>query len=61
MIKLMRSNFFSEVEMAGVDEVLFREQRIYNYKVNATLHYLSDEELKQLLEQESGPQLLASF
>jgi len=61
MIKLMRSNFFSDVEMASVEEVLFREERIYNYKVNATLHYLSDEELKQLLEQESGPQLLASF
>lgn len=61
MIKLMRSNFFSDIEMASVEEVLFREERIYNYKVNATLHYLSDDELKQLLEQESGPQLLASF
>ncbi len=61
MIKLMRSNFFSDVEMASVEEVMFREEKIYNYKVNATLHYLSDEELKQLLEQESGPQLLASF
>jgi len=61
MIKLMRSNFFSEVEMASVDEMSFREEKIYNYKVNATLHYLSDEELKQLLEQESGPKLLASY
>ncbi len=61
MIKLMRSNFFSEVEMASVDEVNFRDEKIYNYKVNATLHYLSDEELKQLLEQESGPKLLASY
>jgi Tfp pilus assembly protein PilN len=61
MIKLMRSNFFSDVEMASVDEMPFRNEKIYNYKVNATLHYLSDEELKQLLEQESGPQLLASY
>ncbi len=61
MINLMRSNFFSDIEMVSVDEELFREQKIYNYKVNATLHYLSDEELKQLLEQESGPQLLASY
>lgn len=61
MIKLMRSNFFSDVEMASVDEVSFRNEKIYNYKVNATLHYLSDEELKQLLEQESGPKLLASY
>lgn len=61
MIKLMRSNFFSDVEMGSVDEVGFRNEKIYNYKVNATLHYLSDEELKQLLEQESGPKLLASY
>lgn len=61
MIKLMRSNFFSEVEMGSVDEMTFRNEKIYNYKVNATLHYLSDEELKQLLEQESGPKLLASY
>jgi Tfp pilus assembly protein PilN len=61
MIKLMRSNFFSDVEMASVDEMPFRNEKIYNYKVNATLHYLSDEELKQLLEQESGPKLLASY
>jgi Tfp pilus assembly protein PilN len=61
MIKLMRSNFFSDVEMGSVDEVAFRNEKIYNYKVNATLHYLSDEELKQLLEQESGPKLLASY
>ncbi len=61
MIKLMRSNFFSEVEMASVDEMTFRDEKIYNYKVNAMLHYLSDEELKQLLEQESGPKLLASY
>lgn len=61
MIKLMRSNFFSDVEMASVDEVLFLEQKAYDYKLNATLHYLSDEELKELVERESGPQLMASF
>jgi len=61
MINMMRSNFFSEVEMASVQEVMFQEQKVYSYKVSATLHYLSDEELKQILEEESGPQLLAGF
>jgi len=61
MINMMRSNFFSDVEMASVQEVMFQEQKVYSYKVSATLHYLSDEELKQILEEESGPQLLAGF
>jgi Tfp pilus assembly protein PilN len=61
MIKLMRSNYFSDVEMASVEEMLFQEQKAYSYKVGATLHYLSDEDLKELLEKESGPDLLASF
>ncbi|MCP4568568.1 MAG: PilN domain-containing protein [FCB group bacterium] len=61
MIKLMRSHFFSEVEMAAIEEVEILEQKAYNYKLTATLHYLSDEELKKVLENESGPDLLASF
>ncbi len=61
MIKLMRSHYFSDVEMASVDEVLFQEQKAYSYKLQATLHYLSDDELKELLEKESGPGLMASF
>jgi Tfp pilus assembly protein PilN len=61
MIKLMRSHFFSDVEMASVEEVMFQQQKVYSYEVTATLHYLSDEDLKELLEKESGPDLLASF
>jgi hypothetical protein len=61
MIKLMRSNYFSDVEMAAVDEVLFQEQKAYSYKLSANVHYLSDDELKELLESESGQGLLASF
>jgi len=61
MINLMRSNYFSEVEMASVDEIVIQEHKAYSYQVNATLHYLSDDELKQLLEKESGPELMASF
>ena len=61
MIKLMRSHFFSEVEMASVEEVEIQEQKAYNYRLTATLHYLSDQDLKKILENESGPELLASF
>ena len=61
MINLMRSNYFSDVELVSVDEMNFQEQKAYSYKLTATLHYLSDEELKKLLEKESGPNLLASF
>ena len=61
MINLMRSNYFSDIEMASVEEIQIQEQKAYNYKVTAVLHYLSDEELKKLLEQESGPNLLAGF
>jgi len=61
MIKLMRSNFFSDVEMVSAEEVQFQKQKAYNYQLSATLHYLSDDELKKLLENESGSNLLASF
>lgn len=61
MINLMNSHFFSDVEMASVEEVQFQKQKAYNYKLTATLHFLSDEELKKILENESGPDLLASF
>ncbi|MFH1700672.1 MAG: PilN domain-containing protein [Candidatus Zixiibacteriota bacterium] len=61
MIKVMRSDFFSDIEMASTEEVQFQEQKAYTFKITATLHYLSDEELKRLLEEESGPKLLAGF
>lgn len=61
MINLMNSQFFSDVEMASVEEVQFQKQKAYSYKLTATLHFLSDEELKKILENESGPDLLASF
>jgi|WetSurMetagenome_2_1015567.scaffolds.fasta_scaffold187882_2 Tfp pilus assembly protein PilN len=61
MIKMMRSPYFSDVEMASVEEVKFQEQKAYAYKLTATLHYLSEDELKELTEQSSGPDLLSSM
>ena len=61
MINMMRSNYFSDVDMVSVKEVELAEQIAYEYKMKATLHYLSDQDLKKLLENQSGPDLLASF
>ncbi|MEZ5358903.1 MAG: PilN domain-containing protein [Candidatus Zixiibacteriota bacterium] len=61
MINMMRSNYFSDIEMESVEEVMIQEQKAYNYRVHATVHYLSDEELEKLLVQESGPDLLAGY
>jgi len=61
MIKMMRSPYFSDVEMAAVEEVKFQEQKAYSYKLTATMHYLSEDELKELTEQSSGPDLLSSM
>lgn len=61
MINMMRSDYFSDVEMADVTEVEFDDHKAYNYTVNATLHYLSDSEIRELLASHSGPRLLAGF
>jgi Tfp pilus assembly protein PilN len=61
MIKMMRSDYFSDIELTLVEEVQIHKQKAYNYKVAATLHYLSDKELKELLAKETGSDLLASF
>jgi len=49
MIKMMRSNYFDEVDMANVAEISFGEQKAYNFKLDCNVHYLSDEELEKIL------------
>ncbi len=51
MIKMMRSNYFDEVDMANVEEISFGEQKAYNFKIDCNVHYLSDEELEKILTQ----------
>ena len=51
MIKMMRSNYFDEVEMANVEEISFGEEKAYNFKLDCNVHYLSDEELEKILAQ----------
>ncbi len=49
MIKMMRSNYFDQVDMANVEEISFGEQKAYNFKLDCNVHYLSDEELEKIL------------
>lgn len=58
MIKMMRSNYFDNVDMASVEEISFgqqqeneAEQKAYNFKLDCNVHYLSDEELEKILAQ----------
>jgi Tfp pilus assembly protein PilN len=51
MIKMMRSNYFDEVDMANVEEISFGKQKAYNFKIDCNVHYLSDEELEKNLTQ----------
>lgn len=51
MIKMMRSNYFDEVDMANVEEISFGDQKAYNFKLDCNVHYLSDEELEKILAQ----------
>jgi hypothetical protein len=51
MIKMMRSNYFDEVDLARVEEFSFGDQKAYNFKLGCNVHYLSDEELEQILAQ----------
>ncbi len=63
MIRMMRSDYFDEVELVSSEEVLFDEQgrvsrendpsqkgeRAYNFVLSCNVHYLSEEELRNLI------------
>ncbi len=49
MIKMMRSDYFDEVELTSTSEVTFENHKAHNFVINANLHYLSDDEMRQLI------------
>jgi Tfp pilus assembly protein PilN len=49
MIKMMRSNYFDNVDLALTEEQGFDDHIVYNFKIKCDVHYLSDEELEQIL------------
>ena len=59
MIKLMRSNFFDQVDLVYAREMEFEERQAFNFKLQGRIHYLSDDELKALLATEQELKLLS--
>jgi Tfp pilus assembly protein PilN len=57
MIKMMRSNFFEDVDLVYSKEIAFGKQKAYNFKLSCNVHYLSDEELERLVAQETDNNL----
>ncbi len=52
MINLMRSDFFDDVELKSTTETKFGDgYKAYTFVLGANVHYLSDEELRQLAMQ----------
>jgi Tfp pilus assembly protein PilN len=54
MIKMMRSNYFDEIELVQTEEMTVGKQKAYNFKVNCNVHYLSDEDLEKIIAQEAA-------
>lgn len=51
MIKMMRSDYFDEVELVSTEAKTLQEKRAYNFVINCNVHYLSDEELRNMVAQ----------
>ncbi len=49
MIKMMRSNFFEDVDLVYSKEVSFGKQKAYNFKLTCNVNYLSDEEVEKIV------------
>ena len=49
MIKMMRSDYFDEVELVTTNEVNIDDHKAYNFVLNFNVHYLSDEQLRGLI------------
>ena len=48
MIKMMRSNYFDEVDLVNTEQIEFGKQKAYNFQLSCDVHFLSDEELEKL-------------
>jgi len=49
MIKMMRSDYFDEVELVTTNEVSIDDKKAYNFVLSFNVHYLSDESLRGLI------------
>ena len=48
MIKMMRSDYFDNVELIESKDTLYAGEKAYKFELAADVHYLSDEELRNL-------------
>ncbi|MCB2202292.1 PilN domain-containing protein [bacterium] len=50
MINMMRSDYFDDVQLLATSEKKFQDtERAYNFVLSASVHFLSDEELQNLI------------
>lgn len=49
MIKMMRSDYFDEVELIRTNEIKIDDHKAYNFVLSFNVHYLSDEQLRGLI------------
>ncbi|UCD17057.1 MAG: PilN domain-containing protein [Candidatus Zixiibacteriota bacterium] len=54
MIKMMRSDYFDDVDLLHTEQIAFGKQKAYNFQLSCNVHYLSDEELERLAAQETA-------
>jgi len=54
MIKLMRSDYFDDIDLVNTEEFTFGKQKAYNFKLSCSVHYLSDEELENIYSQKES-------
>ncbi len=60
MINTMRSDYFEDVELVSTKETTLGEHRAFNFVLSAQLHYLSDEQLQNLVAQAESSDTKAS-
>jgi Tfp pilus assembly protein PilN len=51
MIKMMRSNYFEDIDLVYSKEIAIGKQKAYNFKLTCNVHYLSDEEVEKMVMQ----------
>jgi Tfp pilus assembly protein PilN len=54
MIKMMRSDYFDEVELKSTNEIQVQDKKAYNFVLTFNIHYLSDEELRNHIASTGG-------
>lgn len=54
MIKMMRSDYFDNVELKSTNEIQVQEKKAYNFVLTFNINYLSDKELRNNIASTTG-------